>query len=56
MNSSDLIDSKILIVDDELNARKTLGNILKAKGFEIEEAGTGSEAIASCGAKLGILI
>ena len=41
----------ILIIDDDLNTRKTLGKILKAKGFEIEEAGTGSEAIAVCGAK-----
>jgi len=41
----------ILIIDDDPNARKTLGKILKAKGFEVEEAGTGSEAVASCGAK-----
>lgn len=41
----------ILIVDDDPNARKTLGQILRAKGFEVEEAGTGSEAIASFGAK-----
>jgi DNA-binding NtrC family response regulator len=41
----------ILIIDDDPNARKTLGNILKAKGFEVEEAGTGSEAIVSCQAK-----
>ncbi len=41
----------ILIIDDDPNARKTLGKILKAKGFEIEEAGTGSEAIAACGSK-----
>ena len=41
----------ILIIDDEPNARKTFGKILKAKGFEVEEAGTGSEAIAACGAK-----
>ena len=41
----------ILIIDDEPNARKTFGKILKAKGFEVEEAGTGAEAIAACGAK-----
>ena len=41
----------ILIIDDDPNARKTLGQILKAKGFEIEEAGAGAEAIAACGAK-----
>jgi len=41
----------ILIVDDDHNARKTLGKILKGKGFEVEEAGGGSEAVRSCGAK-----
>jgi len=41
----------ILIVDDDPDARKTFGKILKTKGFDVEEAGTGSEAIASCGAK-----
>ena len=40
-----------LIIEDDPNARKTLGKILKAKGFEVEEAGTGAEAIRSCGAK-----
>jgi DNA-binding NtrC family response regulator len=38
----------ILIVDDDPNARKTLGKILRAKGFEVEEAGTGAEAVAAC--------
>ena len=46
----------ILIVDDEPNARKTLGNILKAKGYEAEEAGTGSEAVRSCRAKFFNLV
>ena len=46
----------ILIVDDEPNARKTLSKILKARGFEVEEAGTGSEAVASCGAKFFNLV
>lgn len=41
----------ILIIDDDSNARKTLGKILKAKGFAVEEAGTGSEAVALCKAK-----
>jgi len=41
----------ILIIDDDPNVRKTLGKILKIKGFEIEEAGTGAEATASCRAK-----
>ena len=46
----------ILIVDDEPNARKTMGNILKAKGYEAEEAGTGSEAARSCKAKFFNLV
>ena len=41
----------ILIVDDDHNTRKTMGKILKAKGFDVEEAGTGAEAIAACKAK-----
>jgi DNA-binding NtrC family response regulator len=35
----------ILIVDDEVNLRKTLAEILGGKGYEILEAGDGSEAI-----------
>jgi two-component system response regulator AtoC len=35
----------ILIVDDEINLRKTLAEILGGKGYEILEAGDGSEAI-----------
>ena len=33
----------ILIVDDEAGARKTFGNILKAKGYDVDSAGTGQE-------------
>lgn len=46
----------ILVIDDNPNARKTLSNILKAKGFDVEEAGTGSEAVASCRAKFFNLV
>jgi DNA-binding NtrC family response regulator len=35
----------ILIIDDEVNLRKTLAEILRGKGYEILEAGDGSEAI-----------
>jgi len=41
----------VLIIDDDPNATKILGKILKAKGFETEEASTGSEAMASIKAK-----
>ena len=34
----------ILIVDDEAGARKTFGNILKAKGYDVDSVGTGAEA------------
>ena len=46
----------ILITDDDPNSRKTLGKILKTRGFEVEEAGAGSEAVASCGAKFFNLV
>ncbi len=36
---------KILIVDDEVNLRKTLAAILRGRGYDIAEAGDGSEAI-----------
>jgi len=35
----------ILIIDDEVNLRKTLAEILLGKGYEILEAGDGSEAV-----------
>lgn len=35
----------VLIIDDEINLRKTLAEILSGKGYEILEAGDGSEAI-----------
>ncbi|MEI7751960.1 MAG: ATP-binding protein [Candidatus Omnitrophota bacterium] len=43
-----MIDSKIslLIVDDDANTRKTFGDILKLRGYDVEGAGTGAEAIA----------
>ena len=36
----------ILIVDDDAGARKTFGSILKAKGYDIDTAGTGEEALS----------
>jgi two-component system response regulator AtoC len=36
---------RILIIDDEVNLRKTLAEILVGKGYEILESGDGSEAI-----------
>ena len=36
----------ILIVDDDVNIRKTFSRILKLKGFNIEEASSSVEAIS----------
>jgi DNA-binding NtrC family response regulator len=39
----------ILIIDDEVNLRKTLAEILAGKGYEILEAGDGADAIELLG-------
>ncbi len=39
--------SKILVVDDDPNLRKTLADILRVKGYEIAVAANGAEAIAA---------
>jgi len=41
----------VLIVDDDAAARKTFGNILKAKGYDVEDAGSGEDAISLANAK-----
>ncbi|MDD3816089.1 MAG: diguanylate cyclase [Desulfocapsaceae bacterium] len=43
MNKSE----KILVVDDDMNLRKTLSDILRVKGYETAIAGTGAEAITA---------
>ena len=37
---------KILLVDDEVEARSGLAQALKMKGYEVVEVGTGAEALA----------
>jgi len=37
---------KILLVDDEVEARSGLAHVLRAKGYEVVEVGTGTEALA----------
>lgn len=39
---------RVLIVDDEINMRKTLAEILRDEGFQVSTAGTGEEAIELC--------
>jgi len=40
--------TKILIVDDEVNMRRTLGDILTDEGYDVTTAETGEEAIRLC--------
>ncbi len=46
----------ILIIDDEVNLRKTLAEILGGKGYEILEAGDGAEAIDLLGRAIPDLV
>ncbi len=39
---------KILIVDDEVNMRRTLADILTDEGYQVDTAATGEEAIELC--------
>jgi DNA-binding NtrC family response regulator len=38
---------RILVVDDDPNLRKTLADVLRVKGFEVELAESGAEAVAA---------
>lgn len=40
--------ARVLIVDDEVNMRKTLSDILRDDGYEVAAAATGEEAVALC--------
>jgi len=44
-------DARVLIVDDESNMRKTLGDILADDGYDVATAATGEEAVALCAAE-----
>lgn len=39
-------DVRVLIVDDDASLRLTLGLLLKARGFSVEQAASGEEALA----------
>lgn len=43
------LERRVLIVDDEVNMRKTLAEILRDEGFEVTTAATGEEAVRLCG-------
>jgi PAS domain S-box-containing protein len=52
-NNGEPVESResILIVDDDENQRKSLSRILKKKGYLVETAGTGSEALEIAGSR-----
>lgn len=45
MTSNQFVNSKILIVDDQLKNIQLLGNLLKEKGYQVEFATSGQEAL-----------
>jgi two-component system KDP operon response regulator KdpE len=44
--------SRILLVDDELSIQRTVAPLLRSRGYEVEGAVTGSEAMAAIDAQL----
>jgi CheY-like chemotaxis protein len=42
------VRERILVVDDEVNMRATLAEILSDEGYDVATAGTGEEAVALC--------
>ncbi len=48
--------SRILVVDDEVNMRSTLADILHLEGYLVDTAGTGEEAVALCSSAIYELI
>ena len=48
-NSQTSVDSaRVLVVDDEANMRRTLGDILRDEGYDVVTAATGDEAVELC--------
>jgi two-component system, NtrC family, response regulator AtoC len=43
------MNKNILIIDDEVNLRKTLATILRGRGYSVTEAGDGAEALSLLG-------
>ncbi len=46
---TETLERHVLIVDDEVNIRKTLAEILRDEGFQVTTAATGTEAVRLCG-------
>ncbi len=42
--------ARILLVDDELSIQRTLGPLLRSRGYDVEIAGTGDDALKAAGA------
>ena len=47
---------RILLVDDEVGIQRTVGPLLRSKGYDVEVAGTGTEALAMFEARTPDLI
>jgi DNA-binding NtrC family response regulator len=47
---------KILLVDDEEDFRKTLGNRLRKRNFEVEEAESGTQALEAMGRQVSDVV
>src|SRR5262245_33784422 len=48
--------SRILLVDDEASIQRAVGPLLRSRGYDVETAGTGAEALALVGERTPDLI
>lgn len=39
------IRGRVLLVDDEVSIQRTVGPLLRSRGYDVEIAGTGAEAL-----------
>ena len=45
------VKKRVLIVDDDVSVRKSIGSVLQGAGYEVMQAGDGDEALAQFDAK-----